>query len=49
MAYKAAAILRKAGFTYEQLYDTSPSPTFLVHDIFQIEDETLPVFQKEAA
>jgi hypothetical protein len=49
MAKKSAAIARKAGFTYEQLYDTAPSPTFLVHDIYQIEDETLPVFKKDAA
>jgi hypothetical protein len=49
MAYKAFAILRKAGFTYDHLYDTSPSPTFLLHDMYRIEDETLPVFQKAAA
>jgi radical SAM family protein len=49
MAKKAAAIARKAGFTYDQLYDTAPSPTFLVHDIYRIEDELLPAFKKQAA
>ncbi len=42
LAKKAAAIARKAGFSYEQLYDTAPSPTFLVHDIYKIEDGLLP-------
>lgn len=49
MARKAAAIARKTGFTYDQLYDTAPSPTFLVHDIYRIEDGLLPVFKQRAA
>ena len=49
MAQKAAAIARKAGFTYDQLYDTAPSPTFLVHDIYKIEDGLLPAFKQQAA
>lgn len=49
MAIKAAAIARKAGFTYDQLYDTAPSPTFLVHDIYKIEDQLLPIFNHSAA
>jgi hypothetical protein len=49
MAKKAATIARKAGFTYDQVYDTAPSPTFLVHDIYKIEDGLLPVFRRETA
>lgn len=46
MAKKVTAICRKAGFTYENIYDLTPAPNFLIHDIYQIEDESLPVFQK---
>ncbi|HWR30447.1 MAG TPA: radical SAM protein [Negativicutes bacterium] len=38
VALKTAAIFRKAGFTYDQLYDCYASPDSLVHDIYRIED-----------
>lgn len=38
MAKKVAGIFRKAGFTYEQLYDCSAAPNSLCHDIYKIED-----------
>lgn len=49
MAHKVAAIFRKAGFTYEQLYDCNAAPTTLCHDIYKIEDELLPVFKEKSA
>ncbi len=49
MAKKVAAIHRKAGFTYDQLYDCSAAPTGLTHDIYKIEDGLLPVFNSKAA
>jgi hypothetical protein len=47
LAYKAFAIHRKAGFTYQQIYDSAPAPFSLVHDLYKIEDGTLPAFQKQ--
>jgi hypothetical protein len=38
MAKKVTSIFRKAGFTYDQLYDCSAAPTTLNHDIYKIED-----------
>lgn len=38
MAKRSTAILRKAGFTFDQIYDLTPAPNFLVHDIYRIED-----------
>jgi hypothetical protein len=49
MAKKSAAIHRRAGFTFDQLYDSSPFSHFLVQDIYRIEDELLPVFQQDSA
>jgi biotin synthase-related radical SAM superfamily protein len=46
---KVAAIFRKAGFTYDQLYDCYAAPTSVIHDIYRIEDRLLPVFATEAA
>ncbi|APM39222.1 radical SAM protein [Clostridium kluyveri] len=48
MAYKVYNIFRKAGFTYDQLYDCNAAPTTLCHDLYKIGDELLPVFKKEA-
>ncbi|MBV4428064.1 radical SAM protein [Clostridium tyrobutyricum] len=47
MAYRVYNIFRKAGFTYEQLYDCNAQPTTLCHDLYKIEDELLPVFKRE--
>ncbi len=38
LAYRTAAIFRRNGFTYEQLYDAAPGSAFLMHDIYKIED-----------
>jgi hypothetical protein len=46
---KVAAIFRKSGFTYDQIYDAYAAPTTVIHDIYRIEDELLPVFKKKAA
>jgi hypothetical protein len=48
LIFKNAEILRKNGFRYEQLYDASASSIFYpAHDIFRIEEELLPVFNKK--
>jgi len=44
LAYRNAAILQKHGYTYEQLYDAYANSQTLVHDIYRIENELLPVF-----
>lgn len=49
VAKKVAAIFRKAGFTYDQLYDCNAAPTTLCHDIYKIEDELLPIFKEKTA
>lgn len=49
MAKKVAAILRKNGYTYEQLYDCSAAPHGLCHEIYKIEDEILPIFKQKTA
>jgi hypothetical protein len=47
LATKNAAILRKAGLTWDHLYDSYAAPNTLVHDIYRIEDGLLPVFDAE--
>lgn len=47
MAHKVYNIYRKAGFTYDQLYDCNAAPTTLCHDLYKINDELLPVFQEK--
>ncbi|MDP4145060.1 MAG: radical SAM protein [Bacillota bacterium] len=47
VSQKSFAIFKKAGFTYNHYYDIAPSPNFLVHDIYKIEEELLPIFKKE--
>ena len=46
---KNVAILRKYGFTYEQIYDCYALPSGVVLDIYRIEDESLPVFKRNVA
>jgi len=48
LAKKVAAIHRRNGFTYEQLYDCAGTSNGFIHDIYKIEDELLPVFKKQA-
>lgn len=43
VALKITDIIRKNGITYEKLYNATPA-TFLMHDIYRIEEELLPVF-----
>jgi len=47
LAYKNAEILRKYGFTYDHIYDSSASATYPVHDIYRIEDGLFPAFNKK--
>lgn len=39
-------ILRKNGISYEQLYKATPT-TFIIHDLYRIEDELLPAFREQ--
>lgn len=43
---KHADILRKYGRTYEEIFNATPNRNF-AHEIYQIEDETLPIFKKQ--
>jgi len=45
LAYRNAAILRKNGLTFEQLYNASAAVTYPAHDIYRIEDGLLPNFE----
>lgn len=47
LSKKVAAIYRKAGFTYKNLYDVAGAPVSIPHDIYKIEDELLPVFKNQ--
>ncbi|PRR85798.1 radical SAM protein [Clostridium luticellarii] len=49
VSLKVYEIFKKAGFTFEQFYDLSPYSNFIVHDIYKIEDELLPVFNSTFA
>ncbi|MGC3997706.1 MAG: radical SAM protein [Anaeromyxobacter sp.] len=42
VARKTAAIYRKAGFSWDQIYDANAAPITLVHDIYRIEEGRLP-------
>ncbi|HSN16023.1 MAG TPA: radical SAM protein, partial [Anaeromyxobacteraceae bacterium] len=48
VARKTAAIYRKVGFTWDQIYDANAAPITLVHDIYRIEEGRLPAQQGEA-
>ncbi len=48
VARQTAAIYRKVGFTWDQIYDCNAAPLTLVHDIYRIEEGRLPVFKQEA-
>jgi len=49
LALKVAAIHRKYGFTYENLYDCAGTSISTIHDIYRIEDELLPIHQKKVS
>lgn len=44
LAKKTYQIFKKNGYTYDQYYDVSPSADFLVHDLWRIDEERLPIF-----
>jgi hypothetical protein len=44
LAHTIAGAWRKAGFTWQQVCDCNASNDTLQHDIWRIQDETLPVF-----
>lgn len=49
MAYKCHDIFKRNGFTYSDYFDVAPSPNFLIHDLFAIDEELLPVFKTSPA
>jgi uncharacterized radical SAM superfamily protein len=46
VAKKTYGFLKKAGITYEQYYDANASAETVIHDIYRIEEELLPIFNK---
>ncbi|NTU52741.1 MAG: nitrogen fixation protein NifB [Chlorobiaceae bacterium] len=44
---KVAGIFRRNGYTWDELYDCSPTPESPINDIYRIEEETLPVFNRQ--
>jgi hypothetical protein len=42
-------MINQVGSNYEQYFDVSLSPDFLVQDIFRIEEELLPTFRTKDA
>jgi hypothetical protein len=49
LAEKLVTIWKKNGFTYDHIYDCHASSDGLFHDIWQIQDEALPVFHNAKA
>ncbi|MFT8889655.1 MAG: radical SAM protein [Ethanoligenens sp.] len=47
MAYRCHSIFKKYGFGYDDYFDISPFPHFLVNDLFAIDEERLPIFASE--
>jgi hypothetical protein len=45
---KTYNILRKYGRTFDEIFDGSPA-RFLTHDLYEVDDETLPIFGSEYA
>lgn len=45
VAKKTYQLYRKAGFTFDQVYDATAVPQTLVHDLYRIEEQRLPVFR----
>lgn len=46
LAKKTYDIYRKRGFTWDQIYDGNAAPLTLVHDLYRIEEERLPIFDQ---
>lgn len=47
VALKVYEIFKKAGFTYEHAFDAAPGPNSLIHDFYRIDNELLPIFEKD--
>ncbi|NTV01552.1 MAG: radical SAM protein [Chlorobiaceae bacterium] len=45
---KVASIFRRHGYTFDEIYDCYAAPITPIHDIYRIEDESLPIFSKKA-
>lgn len=43
---KTFDIYRKRDFTWDQIYNGMAAQQALVHDLYRIEDATLPIFKK---
>jgi hypothetical protein len=48
VAKKTYQIYRKVGFTFDQVYDATAVPQTLVHDLYRIDEQRLPVFRQQA-
>jgi hypothetical protein len=46
VAKKSYALYRKHGFTWDHLYDSTAVPQTLVHDLYRIDEQVLPAFDK---
>lgn len=46
LAKKTYDIYRKRGFSWDQIYDGNAAPLTLVHDLYRIEEERLPIFDQ---
>jgi hypothetical protein len=49
VATKTAELYRKAGYTWDQIYDANAAPITLVHDIYRIEEGRLSPREPKAA
>ena len=48
VAQKTYALYKKQGFTWDEVYDATPVPQTLLHDIYRIEEGRLPVFGQQS-
>jgi hypothetical protein len=46
LARKTYDIYRKRGFTWDQLYDGNAASLSLVHDLYRIDEQRLPIFEQ---
>jgi hypothetical protein len=49
LAEKNVNIWKKNGITYDQVFDANAGSDSLQHDIYRIQDETLPVFNLQSS
>jgi hypothetical protein len=48
VAKKTYQLYRKQGFSFDQVYDATAVPQTLVHDLYRIDEQRLPVFRQQA-